>query len=147
LQLLITLSIFELLFHSWQKLPFTCSYVPGQRPLVAIVAGYIAVLCAIMPILSVMIAASSAFAPLFPIYLLNFGAIWFWLRRQRRQGWGESKLLYEDVPAVVTDLGIKDITLVGQPILAAAAFQPASAYPKFTSSQSSPPEAPSSLRQ
>ena len=113
LQLLISLSIFELLFHSWQKLPFTCSYIPGTRPLVGIVAGYIAVLCAIMPILSVMIAASSAFAPLFPVYLLNFGGIWIWLRRRRREGWGEAKLIYEDVPAVITDLGIKDLTYSG----------------------------------
>uniref|UniRef100_Q01QQ3 Uncharacterized protein n=1 Tax=Solibacter usitatus (strain Ellin6076) TaxID=234267 RepID=Q01QQ3_SOLUE len=109
LQLLITLCLFELLFNSWQKLPFTCSYIPGKRPLVAIVGGYVAVLCGIMPILSGMIAASSVFAPLFPFYLVDFGAIWLWLRRQRRDGWGEARLIYEDVPAVVTDLGIKDI--------------------------------------
>ncbi len=115
LQLLITLCLFELLFHSWQKLPFTCSYIPGKRPLVAIVGGYIAVLCAIMPILSGMIATSSVFAPLFPFYLVDFGAIWLWLRRQRREGWGEAKLIYEEVPAVVTDLGIKDISFAKQP--------------------------------
>ena len=114
LQLLITLCLFELLFNSWQKLPFTCSYIPGKRPLVAVVGGYIAVLCGIMPILSGMIAASSVFAPLFPFYLVDFAAIWLWLRRQRREGWGEAKLIYEDVPAVVTDLGIKDISSVGQ---------------------------------
>jgi hypothetical protein len=28
MQLLVSLSIFEALFHSWQKLPFTCSYEP-----------------------------------------------------------------------------------------------------------------------
>ncbi|MGB9455986.1 MAG: hypothetical protein WCB12_08090 [Bryobacteraceae bacterium] len=31
LQVLISLSIFELLFQSWQKLPFTCSHLPGQN--------------------------------------------------------------------------------------------------------------------
>jgi hypothetical protein len=113
LQILISLGIFELLFYSWQKLPFTCSYIPGRRPLVAIVGAYIAVLCAIVPILSGMIAASTAFAPLFPVYFLDFGAIWFWLRRRRREGWGEAKLLYEDVPAEVADLGIKDVTYSG----------------------------------
>ncbi len=109
LQVLISLSIFELLFNSWQKLPFTCSYLPGKRPLVVIVAAYLAVLCALLPILSMMIATSSAFAPLFPIYLANFGAIWIWLRRLRREGWGDAKLIYEDLPDVVTDLGIKDV--------------------------------------
>ena len=81
--------------------------------MVAIVGGYIAVLCAIVPILSVVIAAASRFWPLFPFYLLNFGALWIWLRRRRREGWGEAKLIYEDLPAVVTDLGIKELTYAG----------------------------------
>jgi hypothetical protein len=113
LQLLISLSIFEVLFHSWQKLPFTCSYIPGRRPLVGMVGGYIAVLCAVVPILSVMIATSSQVWFLFPFYLLDFGGIWIWLRRMRREGWGEAKLYYEDLPAVVTDLGIKELTYAG----------------------------------
>jgi hypothetical protein len=113
LQLLISLSIFEILFHSWQKLPFTCSYVPGKRPLVGIVGGYIAVLCAVVPILSVMIAAAGEFWFLFPFYLLNFGGIWIWMRRLRREGWGEAKLIYEDLPTAVTDLGIHQLTYAG----------------------------------
>jgi hypothetical protein len=110
LQLLISLSIFEVQFYSWQKLPFTCSYIPGGRPLVVMVGGYIAILCAIVPILSVVIAAASRFWPLFPFYFLNFGALWIWLRKRRRDGWGEAKLIYEDVPEVVTDLGIKELS-------------------------------------
>jgi hypothetical protein len=109
LQLLISLSMFELLFYSWQKLPFTCSYIPGRRPLVALIGAYVAVLCGIVPIISGMIAASSAFAPLFPFYFVDFAAIWIWLRRRRREGWGEAKLLYEDLPSEVTDLGIRDV--------------------------------------
>jgi ABC-type bacteriocin/lantibiotic exporter with double-glycine peptidase domain len=75
--------------------------------------GYIAVLSAVVPVLSVMIAAAGEFWFLFPFYLLNFGGIWIWLRRLRREGWGEAKLIYEDLPAVVTDLGIKDLTYAG----------------------------------
>src|SRR5579871_834405 len=42
-----------------------------------------------------------------------FAGLWIWLRRRRREGWGEAKLCYEEVPAVATDLGIKDLTYAG----------------------------------
>jgi len=113
LQLLVSLSIFEVLFYSWQKLPFTCSYVPGERPLVGIVAKYIGLLGAMVPVLAVMIAVASQVSFLFPVYLAIFGGLWIWLRRRRREGWGEAKLLYEDFPGVVTDLGIKELTYAG----------------------------------
>jgi len=66
LQLLISLSIFEALFYSWQKLPFTCSYVPAERPLVGVVAKYVALLGAVVPILSVVIVAAIQVSFLFP---------------------------------------------------------------------------------
>jgi len=113
LQVLISLIMFELLFYSWQKLPFTCSHQPGDRPIMAVVARYLAILGVAAPILSVMVAASAEFLFLFPIYFLNFAGLWIWARRERREGWGETKLLYEDTPAVVTDLGIKELTYKG----------------------------------
>jgi hypothetical protein len=50
---------------------------------------------------------------LFPILLAIFGGLWIFLRIRRREGWGEAKLMYEDLPAVVADLGIKEITYAG----------------------------------
>ena len=76
-------------------------------------AAYIGTLCALVPILSVMIAASSRVWFLFPFYFANFCGICVWLRRMRREGWGEAKLIYEDLPAIVTDLGIKELTYAG----------------------------------
>jgi hypothetical protein len=113
LQLLISLSIFEALFYSWQKLPFTCSYVPAERPLVGVVAKYVALLGAVVPILSVVIVVVIQVSFLFPILLAIFGGLWIFLRIRRREGWGEAKLIYEDLPAVVADLGIKEITYAG----------------------------------
>ena len=43
---------------------------------------------------------------LFPIYLVNFVGLWLWARHERREGWGETRLLYEETPEVVTGLGI-----------------------------------------
>jgi hypothetical protein len=110
LQIFASLSIFELLFNGWQKLPFTCSHTPGNRPLVATVGIYFAALCVIVPIIAVMVATASAVWFLFPVYFLNLGGIWFWLHRIRRDGWGDARLIYDDAPGAVVDLGIRDVT-------------------------------------
>jgi len=113
LQLLVSLSIFEALFYSWQKLPFTCSYVPAERPLVGVVAQYVVLLGAMAPILAVVIVVAIQVLFLFPFFLAIFGGLWIFLRVRRREGWGEAKLMYEDLPAVVADLGIREITYAG----------------------------------
>ena len=92
LQLLVSLSIFEALFHSWQKLPFTCSYEPGKRPLVGIVGGYIAVLCGMVPIISVVIATASQVWFVYPFYLLNFAGIYDMAAQAAARGMGRSKV-------------------------------------------------------
>ena len=113
LQIVTSLAIFEILFYSWQQLPFTCSYVPGKRPLIAILAGYIGVLGVVVPLLSLAIRAGSEFTELFPFYLAFFGGVWFCARKRRREGWGEAALMYEDLPSGVPDLGIKELSWLG----------------------------------
>ena len=44
LQILVSLTTFDLLFNEWQQLPFTCSYLPGKRPLMNVAGSWIAVL-------------------------------------------------------------------------------------------------------
>ena len=60
-----------------------------------------------------MIAAAGELWFLFPFCLLSFGGLWIRLRRLRREGWGEARLIYEDLPAAVTDLGINELTYAG----------------------------------
>lgn len=107
LQALVSLSIFELLFSNWQQLPFTCSYTAGKRPLASIVGRYLAALYFLAPALSIVIAAVSQMPGLFAVFAVGFGAFWLWARRQRRQGWGEAKLIYEDDPDKLPDLGLQ----------------------------------------
>jgi putative ABC transport system permease protein len=109
LQALVSLTLFDLLFYGWQQLPFTCSYVPGKRPMVTIVAGYMAALCALVPIMTVIIATAAQVAPLFVFYLIFFGGIWIWARRRRLDGWGQDPLLYEELPEGMPDLGISQM--------------------------------------
>src|SRR5262249_14192576 len=110
LQLLVSLAAFELLFYSWQQLPFTCSYVPGKRPLAGLLAIWIAVLGLLVPVLSKSAAIFGHFLPVFVFFLGLLGAAWLWARRRRREGWGESKLIYEDLHEAVANLGIKELT-------------------------------------
>ncbi len=113
LQALVSLSAFELLFYSWQQLPFTCSYVPGKRPLVRLLACWIVVLGLLVPLLSKIIATMSQMMELFVAFLGIFLGVWLWARRWRREGWGESRLIYEDRNDAVADLGIREMSYHG----------------------------------
>ena len=106
-QVLVSLTLFEILFYSWQQLPFTCSYVPGKKPLVGLLAKYMALLTVFVPLVSMIITAMSQFLELFLLYLPVFGGLWWFFRRRRREGWGEAKILYEELPRVVATLGLR----------------------------------------
>jgi hypothetical protein len=107
LQILASLAIFEMLFQSWRQLPFACSYSPGKKPLAAIVGRYLAAIYFLAPALSIVIATVSQMAALFASFAAAFTALWLWLRRERREGWGEAKLIYDEDPEALADLGLR----------------------------------------
>jgi putative ABC transport system permease protein len=109
LQLFFSLALVDILFYGWQQLPFACSYVPGKRPMIAIVASFMGALCMLVPGFSVFIGASSQFPPLFFVFAPFLGGIWLWARKRRRDGWGQDPLLYEELPEGVPDLGITEM--------------------------------------
>jgi hypothetical protein len=110
LQLLVSLTTFDILFDEWQQLPFTCSYVPQKSPLTSLVGSWIAVLCGLTPILTFIIATVTQMKELFLIYGAFFAGAWIWARKRRLDGWGESRLIYQDPFGSVTSLGIRDMT-------------------------------------
>jgi hypothetical protein len=110
LQIVASFTIFEVLFYNWQQLPFTCSYVPGKRSPVMVVTSYIAVLGVVVPLVAVMAAAGSAYAPIFPLSGTLFGAAWWKARSLRREGWGEARLMWEDTSTGMTDLGVHEMS-------------------------------------
>jgi predicted permease len=114
LQFLTAMVVFEILFHSWQQLPFTCSYAPGRDSLISSLGAWLAVLCVVVPLVAKIIAALSEMTGLFLLYGALFCAGWLGARRRRRDGWGEARLIYEDPQESVTDLGIKDLAYHGE---------------------------------
>jgi len=109
LQLLISLIIFELLYAEWQQLPFTCSYRPGKRPIVATLSRALALLGFAVPVLVLSIRAGSRSWQTFVPFGTVLIAIWIWARRRRLAEWRGTKLIYVDVEPV-PGLGIGELT-------------------------------------
>jgi hypothetical protein len=107
LEVVVSLTMFEMRFQSWQQLPFTCSYAPGKRPLVMLLAGWLAAIGVAVPVLTIIISTASRMTAPFLIYLSMFVGVWIWARRFRRDGWGEAPMLYEDLPDALPDLGLR----------------------------------------
>jgi hypothetical protein len=74
------------------------------------VAKYFVVLAMVVPALAIIIRAGAEFNGLFLIYAPICAAIWIWARRRRLEGWGESVLLYDEVPGDMPNLGIRELT-------------------------------------
>ena len=73
--------------------------------------GFLArVLGVVTPVLTIVISTVARMPALFLIYGSFFVGDWIWARRRRLEGWGESRLIYQDRPGEVLSLGIKDMT-------------------------------------
>jgi ABC-type uncharacterized transport system ATPase subunit len=44
---------------------------------------------------------------LFAFFAAALTALWLWVRSERHQGWGEAKVIYDDDPEVLANLGLK----------------------------------------
>ncbi len=107
LQVLVSLAAFEILFYSWQNLPFTCSYAPGRRSLVNVLAGYLVTLGALVPVLAIVIQSVSAMFEVSLVVGAFFAGFWIWMRRRRRDGWNMGRILYEEIPEALPNLGLR----------------------------------------
>ncbi len=88
---------YEWIFTSWQKLPFTCSHLPGKIPawiLFLYGIGILGALPLVNGLLVVSLYQPVAYAVVFGVLL----AIWWALYSARRQGLGDLRLIYDEVP-------------------------------------------------
>ncbi len=104
LALIASLTMDELPLFSFDRIPFTSSYLPGSRPLLQTVCIYVAAVNLYVLILSGLIVASVK-EPSY--YLIAFGlalAVWARVRKQRLEHWQIGAMEYEELaePAVQT---------------------------------------------
>jgi hypothetical protein len=91
------LLVYERLFFEAEKLPFTCSYLPGKRPAWTIVLAFIGIV-SLLPVANLMLVSlleSRLTALLFVALLV---VTWTWIHRARELSWAELPLMYEEAP-------------------------------------------------
>ncbi len=88
---------YEWVFTDWQKLPFTCSHLPGKIPTWILFLYGVAILGA-LPLVNGLLVVS-LYQPV--VYLILFAlvlAVWRALFSARRAGLDELRLTYDDLP-------------------------------------------------
>ena len=91
------LASYEAAFASWDKLPFTCSYLPGKRPMWMLALRLFALLAA-LPLVNALLVECLYNRVLFLVLFGLLMGIRWRARRSRRQGWTEMRLKYEEAP-------------------------------------------------
>ncbi|HEX4809534.1 MAG TPA: hypothetical protein VH325_11430 [Bryobacteraceae bacterium] len=94
--LILGLLTYEWVFSSWEKLPFTCSRLPGKTPIWMVLAffGLIAIVSLLQNLLVVILYNRVAFLAVLAVLF----AAWTHIHRMRRQGWAELRLKFDEVP-------------------------------------------------
>jgi hypothetical protein len=88
---------YELVFSSWEKLPFTCSHLPGKTP-AWFLSLYLLGLLVALPTANWLLLECLYHPAAFVVVLTILLAAWARLHATRRDGWRELRLLYEEAP-------------------------------------------------
>jgi hypothetical protein len=88
---------YEGIFSSWEKLPFTCSHLPGKTP-AWILALYLLGLLVALPTVNWLLLECLYHPAAFVVVLTILLAGWARLHAIRREGWGDLRLKYEESP-------------------------------------------------
>jgi len=91
------LVFYERLFFEAEKLPFTCSYLPGKRPAWSIVLAFIGVV-SLLPVANLMLVSLLEHRVSALLLLALLVVTWTWVHRLRELSWAELPLMYEEAP-------------------------------------------------
>jgi putative ABC transport system permease protein len=109
---------FEAFFRRWQKLPFTCSYLPGQKPVWLTLMRYALATSFLGPLGYLILYCSGEPTAFFALFSFE-AAIWWKLRAARRNAWPHRALCYDEEPeAAVMTLDLQPATELLRPTVA-----------------------------
>jgi predicted permease len=91
----LAIGVFEALFIDWRKLPFTCSYLPGKRSLLATLQPYLMALPALAAIGQLFLYCLDEPTAFLAVEILQVAA-WWRIRKKRRDAWANRSLCYEE---------------------------------------------------
>jgi hypothetical protein len=93
----VALLSYEVIFSSWEKLPFTCSHLPGKTPAWILTLQFMGLL-GLLPMVNGILLESLYRPILYVIVMAIVVAIWAHTHATRRDDWGEIRLKYEESP-------------------------------------------------
>ena len=88
---------YEWAFSSWEKLPFTCSYLPGKTPAWIVALELVALLVALPIVSGVMVACLYNWLAYVGVIAVLV-TVWSRVHAVRREDWGQVRLQYEEFP-------------------------------------------------
>ena len=88
---------YEMVFSTWEKLPFTCSHLPGKTPAWHLTL-YLLGLLVVLPTVNWLLLECVYHPAAFVVALTVLLAIWARLHAAREEGWGDLRLKYEESP-------------------------------------------------
>ncbi len=91
------LMCYEWTFSAWEKLPFTCSHLPGKTPMWILFLRFLGLLMA-LPLVHLFLLSAIYHWVAFLIVMALQLAVWARIHIARRDGWGEQRLKYDEAP-------------------------------------------------
>jgi hypothetical protein len=93
----LALLCYEWAFSAWEKLPFTCSHLPGKTPMWIVFLRFLGLLM-VLPLVNLILLSALYHWVAFIIVMAVQLAVWGRIHSARRDGWGEQRLKYDEAP-------------------------------------------------
>lgn len=110
LALLPSLILVEIMLIQFGRVPFTCSYLPGRRPVIQTLLTYGVCVGLYVTGLSWVIYMCLRSGVLTTIYIVTAAAIWYRVRRGRAEAWQTGEIEFEEKPEQLIqrlEIGVK----------------------------------------